>query len=277
MLSYVPIPPEPTLSQISYQFEQALVAGRHPAIIPRKPDYNAWLESLYTAFENQGEFFRFYPTNGQDRPSVVDSYPKDLEPWTEKSSAPTPGFIPLPPRKYYPLEEQIGRILKGSGIGDGNTHFKVGRGISAKVFAKIYGCLKTNSASRFAERLVDQIKGDSDLNFDGKFYELMSFDSQNKLCLYVPFGDLPAVTSFLGNSAEYFHPVDFNHPVGVHLMPGISAVIVAGKGGFDEIISNQLEKADTRSRQAFVSSAKKILGESPTLRYHFDYLTRNGK
>src|SRR3989338_4233862 len=281
-------PPAPRPEEIARRFDDAIAACGNPAIQPRVPSYEAWLGELYDGRLSH-PYFNFYPTFMRKTSIMEDGAPPGLEIKERKPplSALVPKYptaIPPPPEPpYMPLVDEIVKILDRGGISlkhEGNMkpteHFGIKNGHGEGFYSKVYGCQKTRESLDFTKELVGFSKDNPDLNFQGKFYtdSIYDIDSHNKLCLYIPFKDLAPVADFLASRKNRFHPVEFNHPAGLHLFPGVSAVIVTGNGGFDEYVANVLhsERTNKSGREIFIETAKRTLEKVPGTKYHFRWL-----
>jgi|GEM_PF-4739620 len=296
------VPLEARVTTAVKDFDRALAAVHHPKVQIRIPDYDAWLGSLYDRYKScvvrdkGARLFSFYSTSSQRR-DVEDDYPEGLKPWKEHAQA-TDVKYPPPPSEHWPLENEIERILKDAQLNgrNGGEKFFIGNGRKGgHAYAKIYGCLRTQKADRFAKKIVDWSRNGAP-PVQGKFYELMIFESHNKLCMYLPFESLPKVAGFLADEQEHFHQIEFNHPAGAHLFSGVSVAIASEKGiSFDEsvalvlrnaanecinerdLISDPLvhlirEKHGTGTKRAFVEASKHLLETRPDTAYHFGWL-----
>lgn len=279
-------PPAPRPEEIARRFDDSIAACRNPAIRPRIPNYEGWLGELYDGRLSH-PYFNFYPTFMRRTSIMEDGAPPGLE---IKERKPPPSalapkyptaFQPPPEPPHLPLVDEIVKILDRGGISNKGgrnrptEHFQVGNGHGKGFYSKVYGCLKTREALDFAKELVEFSKEKPTRDFQGKFYvdSIYDRDSHNKLCLYIPFENLAPVADFLASRQDRFHPVDFNHPAGLHLFPGVSAVIVADGGGFDEYVARVLrDKTDKSGRDIFIETAKKALEDVSGTKYHFRWL-----
>src|SRR3989338_3030163 len=94
-------------------------------------------------------------------------------------------------------------------------------------FGKIYGALAAKHSASFVKNLLDWINKSENfgLHFNFKLQDVGLHVNHNKLVMYIPPQHLPKVAEFLAMHNAAFHPLDFNYPLGIHLMPGISAVL----------------------------------------------------
>jgi hypothetical protein len=255
---------------MGHKFEKALMDVKGIEI--KFPEYNEWLERIYdTGYSNVTE---------GSRPEVDDSYPNELS------------HMECGGERVRLLYETLEHIMGDAGIWHAPSRFRSGyvrpeaRPVYFKfvdqprpeVYAKIYGCVKTSKAFDFARKLGKWKEKDPELVLDGKFHDdLANFEARNKLCLYVPFESLSKVVEWLAENKDDFHPIEFNHPIGVQLFPGVSAVITETEStmtSFDTSIDDNLREArtETKTKQEFLSRAKDYLENCRLERYYFRYL-----
>ncbi len=293
--------PPPTSKSVDYEqqlisseFDSALaVFERGTSLKVKYPSLSGWLKSLYNYSQSERArgnswYDILYPTSGQNRP-IVDDEPTDADrtkskPQTSlawRQSSPITYVPEFPFREWYnkTMERIKKEILGKENIRYvHNDNFVVGSGVentgSERAHAKIYGCLKARESPLFARRLADwSARNSGRVNLQGKFYELDSKNSHNKLCMYVDFRYFSEVATFLATEAlDDFHPIDFNHPAGAHLAPGLSATIISGSGHFDEIIKDRLTEVPKSSEEEFIREATRRLTEAREIKHHFKWL-----
>ena len=269
------------------RFDYALDAcKRTPGVEPKLPDYEGWLGRLHDACKKDRDEgwggVHADPMLGAEKTrwkKVEDSVPNYAGPGKQETC-----FLLQAIDREIKKEFDRRDALK---FDDG--YFNLGKKREKEPYVKVYGCLKTNRAIEFAGRLAEWAQKPEIRDFDirGKFYEMDGLTGHNKLCMYMPFPSLPPVAGFLAAEREFFHPFDFNHPIGVHLFPGVSAVIANENGlSFDQnikfalkpvmeplITAVNMKKIDMdASRRMFVESAMKTLENDEDLAPHFTYL-----
>ncbi len=141
-------------------------------------------------------------------------------------------------------------------------YFEFGTGISGNTtLAKIYLRPKGENVAELVHKMVDLVRvPDRQMNFQGKFFRLGTADAHNEMVLYVPFEELPRITRFLAENKNLFKPVELNHPLGVQLVPGVSALIASkvGKFGFDQNLSNVIAKYVDEISKKFLEGKRPI-------------------
>jgi len=273
-----------TLESAAGAFERALAECKNPAIKKKVANYDEWLSNLWDWVKKrraEGHMISsFYPTSVGT--PVEDSYSEDMKPWIEKINKPFKAGEPSPcPLTHFPLEEKLDEILDNAGMIAGQksnkNYFRIKDGVqNAQAFAKVYGCLITKKAVSFAEELAEFVKTNK-FDFEGKFYELGD-GGHNGLVLYVPFNNLSKIADWLATKKEYFHNVEFNHPAGVELFPGVSTIIAKENAAFDESIRHILDEVSRETgndKRAFMQTAKEALENNVNVGYHFKWLKNN--
>lgn len=167
---------------------------------------------------------------------------------------------------------------------EGNREFHIGGGLKEKIYAKLYCCLKSEKAAEFTGFFLNWLEKMPSLSFSGKFYEIHEPDSHGKLLFYISFDQLPKLVNFLSSMPQFFHPVEMNHWLGIHLFPGVSVVIASEKHGasFDYAVTKvimhwediiEIDRipltAQTRAENALLE-----FKENEVTKYHFDFLIR---
>ncbi|MEM5785196.1 MAG: hypothetical protein QW469_01500 [Candidatus Aenigmatarchaeota archaeon] len=250
-------PPLPEEQKVINNFDKLVSELKSFQMEPKVKDLKKALEEYYN---NESNF-----------PKIDDEYPSGLEPYETKSENPF-----LPPIFRFPLYEEIKKILKEYGIlleGAGvDDYFKIGGKVLPEIHGKFYCCLKTKDSIDFAKKLGKFANNSTGITIEGKFYELDSFNAHNKLVFYTSLNNsFIELAKFLKENEEYFHRIPFNHPFGVHIFDGVSAVIERTYGkSFDENLYKIIrEEKEQNTKKSFISNAIHELTENPVTRPYF--------
>jgi len=251
------------LKRITSAFDAGLEAVKDAEI--RFPDYRGWLGDVERCSD-----YRFERC---PRPKVDDSYPPEL------------AHTDYGRERVELLYRTLEHILKEGGVFESlssGIRFRSDKYPRPEEYAKVYGCVKTSEAFNFARKIGRWKEENPQLHFRGKFYQSVTvFPAHNKLCLYVPFEGFGQVMDILTAEKNSFNPIEFNHPIGVQVFPGVSAVIMSDEVGpsFDDRVQSLLDgvKDDMKKGGNFVRKAKAVLETDSLVGYYFTYLSDREK
>lgn len=131
-------------------------------------------------------------------------------------------------------------------------YFDIGQGMPNGFLAKYYINLDTKSENvrEFVRRLAEWADSQPGMSMHGKIWaDVVSSDQRgtgipgahNSVIFYVPFSEMGRVNQFLGSVKSMINQIELNHPFGVEIFPGVSALIDQNKPsgeGFDRPVGH---------------------------------------